>query len=291
MVYVRLNVKECRLGNWLLSYASAVSQRPEDPVTFVLVNSQTAEDHDPKRRSELWPEAKYETCTGQNCASCKKCIKQCWGVEGFDQAVVQRRLVCPDRIRKIIVEKFGDVLNHAVSIGVRRGDYLWLPHSHPFVGKEYLRNAVFKFPVGTTFIVNSDAIPWCKRFFTAKRFPGMRFVFSEGQDMLTDLFLPTFCDHNIICNSTFHWWGAYLNQHPNKRVIAPSIWLGIASHGDPWCRDRVFDGYEIIDNHHGLLQHYWALLFWTIQSMINGSRRHIPGARRLIRFLLRPIKR
>lgn len=275
MVYIRLHVKEGRLGNWLLSYASAVTQRPDDSVTFVLVNESSAEDHDPRKRSELWPDAKYETCDGKKCSTCSKCIKQCWGVEAFDQKTVQRRLRCPDRIKRQICDEFGSDLENAISIGVRRGDYLMLPHTHPFVGNDYFRKAISKFPVGSTFIINSDDIPWCKKFFTERRFPGMRFLFSEGLDVLSDLFLPTFCKHNIICNSTFHWWGAYLNARPGRRVITPSIWLGIASSGDPWCRDRYFDGCEVVNNHHGLLQHWWAMLFWTGRAMLKGVRNFV----------------
>ena len=137
MVYIRLHVKEGRLGNWLLSYASAVTQRPDDPVTFVLVNESSAEDHDPRKRSELWPDAKYETCDGKKCSTCSKCIKQCWGVEAFDQKTVQRRLRCPDRIKRQICDEF-------VSVHPNQSCFLgqWLPG--PVLGSPFSPEARFK---------------------------------------------------------------------------------------------------------------------------------------------------
>ena len=41
------------------------------------------------------------------------------------------------------------------------------------------------------------------------------------------MFLMSLCNNNIIANSSFSWWGAYLNQNINKKIICPSIWFGI----------------------------------------------------------------
>lgn len=108
------------------------------------------------------------------------------------------------------------------SIHVRRTDYLQFPNHHPVSSMSYFESAMERTGVDK-FLVFSDDIAWCKQNFT-----GNQFEFSEGQHEVTDMALQAKCEHNIICNSTFSWWSAWLNKNPNKIVVAPKKWFGPA---------------------------------------------------------------
>jgi hypothetical protein len=88
------------------------------------------------------------------------------------------------------------------------------------------------------FLIFSDDIQWCKQ-----NFPEMKnFVYIEGQKDYEDFLLMSLCNHNIICNSSFSWWAAWINQNSNKIVIAPKKWFGPAySHFDT--KDLYCDGW------------------------------------------------
>ena len=107
-------------------------------------------------------------------------------------------------------------------IHVRRGDYLKFSESHPPLGMDYYTAAMNKIKV-KKYVVFSDDIEWCK-----DNFKGKKFEFSENKTEIEDLIYMTSMEHNIIANSSFSWWAAYLNPNPNKIVIAPETWFGPA---------------------------------------------------------------
>ena len=114
--------------------------------------------------------------------------------------------------------------SNSVSLHVRRGDYLNLKNvgvldvDYYMKSVEYIRKNVEK-PI---FFVFSADLEWCKN--SLGFLEGCIYV-DRTQTEIDDLKLMSFCQHNIIANSSFSWWGAWLNQNPKKTVIAPKSWL------------------------------------------------------------------
>lgn len=108
-----------------------------------------------------------------------------------------------------------------VSIHVRKN---YPEASKPYykLAIDYYLNAIDYFK-GNEFLVFSDDIEWCK-----ENFKGEEFTFVEGTDEIHDLYLMSLCKHNIIANSAFSWWGAFLNSNPGRIVVCPDKWSGSA---------------------------------------------------------------
>lgn len=117
-----------------------------------------------------------------------------------------------------------------VSIHVRRGDYLQYYNSFPPVDERYLSVAMRLLAKNgyKKFIVFSDGMDWCKQNLNSVKYPEYQFIYSEGKNEFEDMAKGSMCEHNIISNSTFSWWQAWLNQNPNKLVVSPSKfnWFG-----------------------------------------------------------------
>ena len=129
-----------------------------------------------------------------------------------------------EKSKEEIYKKYGKFLKEKTcSIHIRRGDYLGLPEHHPICSIEYYNQAISNFDKETIFLVFSNDIEWCK-----KNFKGPQFIFIEGEKDYIDLWLMSLCENNIIANSSFSWWAAWLNTNPNKIVITPKNWFGKA---------------------------------------------------------------
>lgn len=120
---------------------------------------------------------------------------------------------------------------HAVGVHVRRGDYLKSSIYAGICTIEYYKHAVeyIKQHIDSPlhFFIFSDDALWCKC--NLEKIMGdspCTFIdWNHGTDSYKDMQLMSLCRHNIIANSSFSWWAAWLNQHQNNLVIAPTRWL------------------------------------------------------------------
>lgn len=116
-----------------------------------------------------------------------------------------------------------DILNiydyeNSCSIHVRHGDYVGRYNgTYAIMPIEYYEYAI-KLVQADRYYIFSDDLPWC-----TKVFKGDNNIFVSDHDYV-ELFMMSRCTHNIIANSSFSWWGSYLNQNPDKKIIAPSEW-------------------------------------------------------------------
>ncbi len=117
---------------------------------------------------------------------------------------------------------------NSVCIHLRRGDYMNDQYNGGFsrcCPLEYYSKAIQYIEEkieNPTFFVFSDDIEYAKMNLSAD---SMFFIDgNKGDDSWHDMYLMSQCKHNIIANSTFSWWGAFLNLHENKIVIAPRHW-------------------------------------------------------------------
>jgi hypothetical protein len=143
-------------------------------------------------------------------------------------------------LAQLLERQFGDLLAAGTcSVHVRRTDYIGDPAWSELAASDYYERAMSQFDSDTTFVIFSDDIEWCKQ-----RFRDRSVVFVEALSAVEDLFLMARCKGHIIANSTFSWWGAWLDPNPNKKVIAPLRWFG-GRHADqaiPYRPNRL-DGY------------------------------------------------
>ncbi len=130
----------------------------------------------------------------------------------------------------------------AVSVHVRRGDYLTRPDIYGTTNMEYYSQAmeyVRQKKENVHFYIFTDDIPWVKKNMKGS---DITIVENAGGDLLTnnlDMALMAECKDNIIANSSFSWWAAWLNKNPHKTVIAPKTWEINKATKDIWCKDWI----------------------------------------------------
>ena len=138
----------------------------------------------------------------------------------------------PDRLKPLEEQIRG---SNSVSIHIRRTDYRFQPDRYPIMSLDYYEAGADYIQQRTDgpihLFVFSDEPRWVERNFKSK-YP---FTLVPKNAAEEDLHLMSLCRHNIIANSTYSWWAAYLNRNPDKIVIAPDEWDKI----DTWWGDDI----------------------------------------------------
>lgn len=133
-----------------------------------------------------------------------------------------------------------------VSLHVRRGDYVQLASLK--LGLSYYNEALQFFFNAFDYsyfklVIFSDDIAWCK-----DNIAGENVVYVEDNTNYVDMCMMTLCDHHIIANSTFSWWGAYLNKSKEKIVVCPRQYIGPSDKEHQFINGNYFpDSWKSID--------------------------------------------
>lgn len=128
----------------------------------------------------------------------------------------------------------------SVSLHIRRGDYVSNPNAaavHGVIPLSYYHEAMRDIETREPevhYFVFSDDPEWASKNLQSKR--PMEFVSHNESKGFEDLRLMSACRHQIIANSTFSWWGAWLNCYPHKRIYAP----------DPWFKDKSLNATDLL---------------------------------------------
>jgi len=124
----------------------------------------------------------------------------------------------------------------SVAIHIRRGDYLKFPGIHNVLEADYYYQALRRIKdYSCVYIFTDSDVPF------ELNIPN-KTIISEGTD-IEHISMMSNCSHNIIANSTFSWWAAYLNNNDNQ-VIAPKQWFGPKGPQD-W-KDIYCEGWEVV---------------------------------------------
>jgi len=152
-----------------------------------------------------------------------------------DNFVIRRETIISDFTFPELDSRNLDILQQienaetGVSLHIRRGDYLKkgifeyhgvLPLNYYESAIKYLKENI---SASIRIFIFTDDPDWAKDCFPLEN--AVVVEGNVGKNSWKDMALMTHCRHNIIANSSFSWWGAWLNRHPDKTVIAPAKWV------------------------------------------------------------------
>lgn len=169
----------------------------------------------------------------QNEGNFKKIRSKILDTYSFPEFTDENNLQLAERLKTV----------NAASCHVRRGDYMKQPDMCVCTPKYYAR-AITEMNERVNpelYVIFSDDIQWCKENL-AELIGNREVVFvdwNKGEQSFRDIQLMTLCKHNIIANSSFSWWAAWLNQNKDKVVVAPERFATFEIKNDPICESWV----------------------------------------------------
>lgn len=231
----------CRLGNQMFCTAAAMTYSSRTSREFIgMVKGTNLSDYPENLMNTVMRNVKW--CSPEDVKDFYRLEHGPWLCDGFPDTDIKdiyfddffQDARCIDRdiafelfkpyesILEAINELYGDI-SGMVAINVRRGDYLRVERcGFRVMSKELIASIIDDcYDKEDRFIFVSDDINWCK-----ENFNGPRFMFADKpypNKPEIDLYLQTQTKSNVISNSTFSWWGAYLNK--NWNVVCPWPWF------------------------------------------------------------------
>ncbi len=156
-------------------------------------------------------------------------LKGYWQTEKYFSAIkpeVKKQFVFPQLTDTANLAMLDKILHsESVSIHIRRGDFLEKDRNWA-ISTEYYSKAIRFIKEGTTdpaFFIFSDDSEWVRKNIAVEN--ASYIDWNKKNDSYKDMQLMSNCKHNIIANSSFSWWGAWLNDHRDKIVVAPDNWF------------------------------------------------------------------
>ena len=132
--------------------------------------------------------------------------------------------------RRMISNK---ILNeNSVSIHIRRGDYVSDPKTNSYHGTcslEWYKNSmkfIERSISNPNYFIFSDDLDWAKQNISSNHSINYVENQNDGKDF-EDLYIMSLCKHNIISNSSFSWWAAWMNKNPSKIIVHPKKWFNV----------------------------------------------------------------
>lgn len=156
--------------------------------------------------------------------------------------------------KKLIKNKCNDLEGNTISLHFRIGDYIKLQNIHPILDLVYYEKSL-EYIINQTKIDNFNILYFCEEKDNNKILEKIRILkkkfinlnFKKVSDKYEDweqLIIMSLTNHNIIANSSFSWWGSYLNANKDKIVCFPCKWFGSKVNNDT--KDLIYQNCKVI---------------------------------------------